>query len=314
MIRIVARTNRVGMDRDVRLLCDAFQAFGERPAFSHYRSIHPLRRFVGRRDPEQWVLFLERITARWLGSAGHYLLIPNQERFARRLVPLLDRMEHILCKTRHAQAIFSKLHPSVHFLGFTSVDRIDRGITPDYSRFFHLAGGSTLKGTETLVEAWARHPEWPELTLVKHRGDLRADVPANVRIISDYLADDALKRLQNEHGIHLCPSRSEGWGHSIVEGMSCRAVVVTTDAPPMNELIGEDRGVLVPWRISEPRKLGTNYFVDPNLLESAISGLIERDHAAKAALGGAARAWFETNDARFRRNLRDIAAAILPAH
>src|SRR5690606_37592102 len=103
--------------------------------------------------------------------------IPNQERYARRLVPLLSRMDHILCKTRHAEEIFSRLHPSVHYLGFTSEDRRKGGASPDFSRFFHLAGGSSLKGTATLLSLWERHPEWPELTLVQHRGDPPAHVP-----------------------------------------------------------------------------------------------------------------------------------------
>lgn len=311
MIRIVARTNRVGMDRDVRLLLDAFDQFTEQPAFSHYRSISPLRRFYGRRHEGELIVFLERITARWLRSAGRYWLIPNQERYATRLVPLLSRIEHILCKTRHARDVFATLHPSVHYIGFTSVDRLDASITPDYSRFFHLAGGSTLKGTETLIDAWSRHPEWPELTLVKHRGEV-PELPPNVRLVSEYLPDDALRALQNACGVHLCPSRSEGWGHSIVEGMSCRAVVMTTDAPPMNELVAADRGVLVPWRKSQPRKLGVSYHVDPVRLEEAVSGLIEQSVAGKAALGQAAREWFVHNDAAFRENLRAVVETLLP--
>jgi glycosyltransferase involved in cell wall biosynthesis len=311
MIRIVARTNRVGMDRDVRLLRDAFDDFASKPAFSHYRSINPIRRFVGRPASDELIIFLERITARWLRSAGHYWLIPNQERFATRLVPLLARMDHILCKTRHAQEVFAGLHRSVHYIGFTSVDRQDASITPDYSRFFHLAGGSTLKGTETLIDAWSRHPEWPELTLVKHRGNI-PELPPNVRLVSDYLPDEELRSLQNACGIHLCPSRSEGWGHSLVEAMSCRAVVVTTDAPPMNELVTAGRGVPIPWRRAEPRKLGTNYFVDPALLEKAVKRLIEQPAGEKAALGDAARRWFLENDASFAVNLRRVAESLLP--
>ncbi|MGH7503299.1 MAG: glycosyltransferase family 4 protein [Longimicrobiales bacterium] len=309
----MARTNGVGVDRDVRLLLDAFDSFGERPAFSHYRSISPLRRWVGQRDPRQWILFLERVTARWLRSAGHYLLIPNQERFARRLVPLLSRIDHILCKTRHAQEVFAPLHPSVRYIGFTSVDRRCLDITPDYSRFFHLAGGSFLKGTEVLFEVWSRHPEWPELTVVRHGGEAPVRVPANVNLVRVYVPDEELQSMQNACGVHLCPSRSEGWGHSIVEAMSCGAVTVTTDGPPMNELIQSERGVLVPWRDSEPRKLGVNYSIDPALLESAIADLIGRPASEKAALGTAARHWFEQNDRAFRANLEQVAESILPS-
>jgi glycosyltransferase involved in cell wall biosynthesis len=311
-LRIVARTNGVGIDRDVRILLDSFSAWRDRPLFSHYRSISPLRRFVDRCNRDECIVFLERITARWLRRAGRYVLIPNQERYPERLVPLLRHIDHILCKSHHAVEVFAAHHPSVHYLGFTSVDRRLTGAHPDYGRFLHLAGSSTLKGTSTLLEVWARHPKWPVLTLVQHLRDAPRTVPANVRLITDYLPDAELQALQNACGVHLCPSRSEGWGHYIVEAMSCRAVTVVTDAPPMNELVRPDRGVLVPYERSEPRKLGFNFYVDTEELERTIGGLIAMSAADKARIGGTARAWFEHNDGTFRERLRDLMATLLP--
>lgn len=311
-LRIVARTNGVGLDRDARILLDTFAAWGSPPEFSHYRSISPLRRFVDRRRPGETILFLERVTARWLRRAGRYLLIPNQERYPERLVPLLRRIDHILVKTRHAEEVFRARHPSVHYVGFTSPDRRLPGAAPDYGRFLHLAGASRLKGTETLLEVWARHPEWPELTLVHHGKSAPRAVPPNVRLIDRYLPDDELRELQNACGVHLCPSLGEGWGHYIVEAMSCGAVTLTTDAPPMNELVGPDRGVLVPYYRSEPRKLGFNFYVDPAALEAAIARLIDMPVAEKERLGNAARAWYEANDRAFRERLRRVAGELLP--
>jgi glycosyltransferase involved in cell wall biosynthesis len=310
-LHIVARTNGVGIDRDVRLLLDAFSAWRDRPLFSHYRSISPLRRFVGRRNRDECIVFLERITARWLRRAGRYVLIPNQERYPERLVPLLRHLDHVFCKSRHAVEIFEAHHPSVHYLGFTSVDRRLADARPDYRRFLHLAGSSTLKGTATLLEVWARHPEWPVLTLVQHARNAPRTVPGNVELVTDYLPDAELQALQNACGVHLCPSRSEGWGHYIVEAMSCRAVTVTTDAPPMNELVQPDRGVLVPFRRSEPRKLGINFFVDADALEHALAELISMPAADKARLGDAAREWFEANDRTFRERLRQLTETLL---
>jgi glycosyltransferase involved in cell wall biosynthesis len=303
----VARANKVGVDRDITLLAGAFSSWGLDPAFSGYRSISPLRRFLGRRDRSETLVFLERVTARWLRHAGRYVLIPNQERYPRRLIGLLERVDHVFCKSRHAEEIFRELHGSVHYLGFTSPDRRLPGLVPDYDRFFHLAGGSALKGTETLLEVWGSHPDWPVLTLLQHRqGDIPTSVPPNVELIDRYLPDDELRRLQNRCGIHLCPSLSEGWGHYIGEALSCGAVTVATDGPPMNELVRPDRGVLVPWVRSEPRKLGINYHVDPGELEEAVEGLLARPAGEKQRMGRAGRAWFEENDTRFRARLREL--------
>ena len=113
------------------------------------------------------------------------------------------------------------------------------------------------------------------------------------------------------HGIHFCTSLSEGWGHYIVEAMSCRAVVVTTDAPPMSELITPARGVPVPYHHSEPRHLGTNFHADPEKLEKNIQQLLLMPTEEKATLGKHARTWFEETDTTFRHKLAQTLEDIL---
>jgi glycosyltransferase involved in cell wall biosynthesis len=311
-VRFVARTNGVGIDRDVGILARIVGDWGGDAAISHHRSISPLARLVPGGERDDCIFFLERIKSRWLGSADRFVLIPNQERFPKRLTASLGALDHVLVKTRHAEQVFAPHHPSVRYIGFTSVDRRIDGALPDYDAFFHLAGGSSLKGTDTLIETWAEHPEWPALHVLYHRRDPVGSVPPNVILRRDYVTDDELKRMQNRFGIHLCPSLSEGWGHSIVEGMSCGAVVLTTDGPPMNELVTPDRGALVRYSRAEPRKLGTNYHVDPVALAHEVERLIAMPADRKAALGSAARAWFERNDLEFRQRLLDTLGAILP--
>ena len=310
-IRIVVRPNAVGIARDVRILESALDARWGPTVVSPYRSIHPLRALFGHHDTTETIVFLGRIRGRWLRSGARYVLIPNPERFPKRQLALLSRIDHVLCKTRSTAEVFEKHHHSVHHVGFTSVDRRLPDVAPDYGRFLHLAGGSSLKGTEDLLNVWSRHPEWPTLTVVSHRRRTTPDrVFANVDWIDRYLPDDELRQLQNRCGIHLCPSRSEGWGHYIVEAMSCGAVTLTTDAPPMNELVAQDRGVLVPVARSEPRKLGTDYFVDPEALEAAIEGLIRSSPNELAVLGRRAREWYTANDRGFSARLDQVWAEL----
>lgn len=186
--------------------------------------------------------------------------------------------------------------PGIHIRGL-SRSRHGKKLEP----FLHIAGGSTLKGTEDILALWAEHPEWPELTLLQKHENAPKTVPSNVRLLTTYLTDRQVRFLQNRCGIHLCPSRAEGWGHYIVEAMSTGAVVVTTDAPPMNELVTEKCGVLVGWNRSASRHLGTNYYVDRQALENAISRLLDTPIQHKMAVGAAARSRFEAIEEDFRQ-------------
>ena len=93
--------------------------------------------------------------------------------------------------------------------------------------------------------------------------------------------------------------------------MSCGAIVVTTDAPPMNELVSDDRGVLVPYCNQEPRHLGTNFFVDPDLLEEKIVEILSQDSESKSQKGARAREWFEQNHQQFINNITTTLSDIL---
>jgi hypothetical protein len=304
-LNIIARTNGVGLDRDVDLVREVAMAAGHEVTVSHCRGTSPMFAVLPQKTRFDANLFMERVFTRWIGAARTNILIPNQERFPERHLGRLAKMDHVFCKTEHGLEAFQKHHSSCHLTRFTSTDLLDEEVPRKPRSFFHLAGRSTLKGTTTVLATWARHPEWPELTLLQHADNAPESVPNNVRLITDYLADEEIIRLANEHQFHLCPSESEGWGHYLVEAMSCRAVVITTDAPPMNELVTPSRGLLVKWKGSEKRHLGTNFFVDPKALEKQIEWAMAMSEEEISTLGRAARVWMLANDSGFRETLAD---------
>ncbi len=301
---ILGRINGAGLDRDAALLAAALKAAGVETRCPPWKDPRTIFDTSLRADA---AVHLERVAPWWWKhKAALHILIPNQERYPLRLLGKLKRIDQVWCKTRHAEEIFAKHHPDVRYIGFTSEDRLLEPITPDYGKFLHLAGRSTFKNTALVLELWQNHPEWPQLTLIQHPDNAPDKVPANVDLISRHLPDDELRELQNSHGIHLCPSISEGWGHYIAEAMSCCTVVVTTDAPPMNELVTAERGVLVSHHRSEPRHLGRNFFVDPAALEAAIQSLVAMPHDEAACLGRKARTWYLENHGRFTRTIAGL--------
>lgn len=305
-INIVSKINGVGLDQDVRLLTDALESQGFTVSFSEHTGIKSLWRYLLRSKIFDANIFIERVFPCWMGLAKKNFVIPNQERFPRRLLPSLKGIDSVLCKTQHALEIFQDHHNNCQLIGFTSPDKIDNSVTKDYSRFFHLAGKSSVKGTEDILCLWQKHPQWPELVLVQHPSKAPASVPKNVRLYAQRLSDVDLNQLQNEIAMHLCLSRSEGWGHYIVEAMSTKSLVVTTDGAPMNELINSSRGSLVAVKNEAPRHLGVNYFVGRGSLESEIERLISLPDNEKKDLAEHARKWFEENQQRFSKTLSKV--------
>ena len=304
-VLIVSRDNNYGLDRDVMLLRTALGVERTGHAAPQARGVVS---WLLRRRHARTVIHLERIHPGWITAGERNVLLPNQERFPRRHLHRLANIDLVLAKTKHAAAIFSALGRPTEHIGFVSEDRLDRAVPRNWSRFFHLAGGSTLKGTEDILALWRAHPEWPELVLVQKAANAPSTVPENINLLSGYLSDADLRQLQNGCGIHLCPSRSEGWGHHIVEGLSVGAVVVTTDGAPMNELVTPGCGILVPVASTEPRHLGTSHHVDPVALERSIVDLLAMSDAEKAAIGAAGRLRYEDIAATFAERAKSIDA------
>ncbi len=290
-ILIVAKDNGYGLSVHSGLLKTALEAAGFEVDCVDPRKRNLFHRFFGTKRADL-AIHIERIGTAWLNAAPKHALLPQQERYPRRLIRRLKKIDMIFAQTRHAEAIFLSLNSPTVFTGFTSRDRLLPNVEKNWQRVFHLAGGSREKGTEDILALWAKHPEWPELVLVQKASNAPKSVPENVILLAGHIDDAELQRLQNECGIHLCPSRSEGWGHYLHEAMSCGAVVVTVNGAPMNEFVNSENGILAPFARKEPRRLGTNYFVDLVEFESAIDRVLEMETAEKLAIGLKARQFF----------------------
>lgn len=248
-------------------------------------------------------LFMESLLPECFAAAKFNCLVPNPEWFRPWWQQHLPQLDLVLCKTRHAESIFQSRGARTAYISFTSVDRRLNSAPAAAPGFLHIAGQSRQKGTERLLEVWRRRSEWPKLTVVQHPAIARRGESSNIDLRLEVLDDAALQALQNSHNVHLCPSETEGFGHYIVEAMSCQALVLTTDAPPMNEHITPDRGLLVQWSAMQPQCLAMNHYVDLAALEAQIETAIHMSPRRRLELGQNARAWYEGNDRLFRMQL-----------
>jgi glycosyltransferase involved in cell wall biosynthesis len=325
-INIVGADNGKGLSRDIEMLAGLLKNAGYRVFFKGnprlYRSkfikaIFKFRRLTYdkllRRPSYDMNLFLESIYPEFIPQASINCLIPNPEWFRDSNYSFLSQIDWVICKTKSAQEIFEKLGCKTRFTGFTSLDKADPRYTCENgNNFFHLAGGSLQKGTNALINLWLRHPEWPLLTIVQSPagdGSIQKVEPVktnNIHHVIGYLDEIELCKYLNNHNIHLCPSEAEGFGHIIVEALSTGAIVLTTDAPPMNELITSERGILVKYYFSEAMNLGVRYFVDPLDLEKKIEQILGMDEISRKRIRKNARLWYEENDKKFRSRFIDV--------
>lgn len=321
-INLLAWDNQRGLSHDIQLLSETLTALGHQVMVTrlgphrrdgcwksrllHLRMVWQRVASGGRRKHLYDVnIALEHVRPGYFGLARLNLLVPNPEWLSPHSQRYLPRFDAILCKTRYAMDLFGMRGYRTMYIGFRSHDFLDDRVAR-HRTFLHLAGASRMKGTERLLALWQRHPEWPKLVVLQSP-TTATELPQPAQNIEHHIGylDDAgeIRRLRNAHAFHLCLSETEGWGHYIVEAMGCRAVVVTCDAPPMNELVDSSRGVLVDAKQGHSFNLATLYPFDEASLEQSIEQLVTMDDVARKELGDRARSWFCANDAAFAGRL-----------
>ena len=318
-INLVAFENGVGNSRDIVLLSRALGELGCEVTLTvpskHARRRRKLRlvrgvagarlRFARHREKRgrpaafDVAVMLEHAWPEQLHLARRNVIVPNPEFFDRHDRALLHSFDRVWAKTRNTLEIFARLGCATDLTGFDGEDRYLADVAREPA-FLHVAGRSRMKGTSRLVALWSRHPEWPTLTVVQSLPRASPAVAAsNIDFQTRFLTDVELRQLQNRHQFHVCTSETEGWGHYIVEAESTGAIVLATDAPPMNELVTPERGILLRAAATGHQHLATTYQVGDAALEQAVEIALGADAAERRRLGAAARAWFWENKRGF---------------
>lgn len=263
-IHLFSEKNGKGLEVDQKILAHFLTDMG------HSVSCYEIGESVHSSSPVDINIFFQGINPANCSQASANWFIPNPEWYCQGMEEL-EQIDLILCRTKEVERIFQGLNKETFFLGFTSRDCYRPPVSKDFSACLHVAGGSGQKGTSAIMTAWSHHLSFPNLTVIRHCFPPCPDQD-NVCWIAHRVEEEMLRDLQNRCGIHLCLSETEGFGHYLMEAMSTGAVVITTDAPPMNEFI-HDLRCLVPAFRSSPQRLGINYYVHPGALEETINRL-----------------------------------------
>ena len=225
----------------------------------------------------------------------------------------------ILCKTKQSYEILKSTfkNKNVIYTGFTSIDRFKTGYSIDYNKWIHVCGKSPYKGTIQLVKTWIKHPEFPFLTIKVYdsvyneiQKIVKNKTISNLEINNNFITDEEIDILYNTYGVHICPSNQEGWGHYIAEAKACRAVVLYTDAPCMNETFtdGYD-GIAIRCNLNTNKKINEIcpfYELEEKDIANAVKKTLNLTLQQKQDIGKNARNSFLENDTQFTKRLNDV--------
>lgn len=248
-----------------------------------------------------------------LMKARHRILIPNAEWLDARAIQLARRCTHVWHKSLFSLERLAPLLPDAEhvYLGFTSYDP-GRRVT-GYDSFVHLRGKlHTNRNSNHLFSAWHAHRQWPDLYVhfywhkdrdLHYPGWLHDE---NVHVKMGWLDRRSYFDLATRHGIHLCTSEIEGFGHYINEARAMEALIVTVDGSPMNELIDDDCGILIRPSESIAMNQGIRYRVTSDEICLGVERALSLTPQARRDLGVAARRRFLAERNAFLERVQDL--------
>ena len=291
-------TNGVGLQREYEILREILASAGHAVVGVDFQRTDGC-------PPADVNLFLETVVPSLFGAAPQNWVMPNPEWWSDEYQRSLPSISRVLCKTRHAYGLFRDLAGDrACYVGFMSRDLYQ----PDVERkprFLHLAGNSQLKNTEAILSAWKKLPY--RLTVVSPHYHREAAKLRHVKAY-DRVSDEKLGQLMNSRQFHLCPSKYEGFGHYIHEALGVGAVVVTCDAPPMNEL-ALPKDLLVPTVPGAFLRLARLHEVTPQAVIDRVKHVAKLSPARIQEISRAARAHFVQERSSFRVRLLEVVNA-----
>lgn len=297
-ISLVSRDNGVGLTADMGLLEAMLMGAGHQVTRVDWRAPAMARCDVA--------MFLELWNPRLARHARKTVGIFNLEWFQQHWRRDLPRISQLWAKSAESHEVYQRLRLRTSTLtGFLSRDLMDASVVRQ-PRALHLRGHSDLKGTHAVIDAWRADPSLPPLTIIS---SVPLEVPEYVRVLGR-VGDAELSAEMNRATIHVCPSRAEGWGHYITEALSVGALVVTTDASPMNEHVHPDWGTLIMPESMGRRGMVGEYAVSAEAIGDAVRATAALPATVRTKMHIRARQHFEHRNAAFTEMALSLLARI----
>jgi FkbM family methyltransferase len=209
------------------------------------------------------------------------MFVPNPEMLFEWDVEHLKFMDHILCKNQFTYDFFDKMKIKSELVltKFSSICK--RYDNPEYNKkdrnlVGHFAGTAYFKNTYHVIKYWIENDGFrdtnPDIKLVVTKkffvdNELEKKLKKYLSTLNfqkitsfygknvngkqymniymfEYLDNEIYDFITNKTSVMLCPSMIDGYGHYINEGRCKKAIILTLDAPPMNEFTDNQKQLI----------------------------------------------------------------------
>lgn len=296
-------TNGAGLQKDYELLKGLLESYGHTVRGEMFNAADPTFRQA---DVN---LFLEVVNPRHIPYAKQNWIVPNSEWWYPEWDQNVRYFSKVLCKTRDCHRLWTAKVGAERcvFTGFEANDLY----RPEVERkrvFLHLAGKSETKNTAAVMAAWREHHLPYPLIVSAFKPEI-VRLTQNVPNVTQVHRFENVVDVMNSSLFHIMPSKNEGFGHAIHEALGCKGMVVTTDAPPMNEFTGIEKGLLIPVDRKVPRLMTHFYEVSASAVAQAVHAAWNLYPDQLQKFGDTARAGFITDRDYFRTKFAEVVRA-----
>lgn len=286
-------------------------------------------------EKDYYLLFLERINPiniKYLINSKKNIFMVNIDLFISDS-PYLKYINLFLCKTKYTEECLRELinkqilkKTNLLYTNHTSIpdNLFNPAIKKNYKYFLHSAGKSPFKNTYQIIKTWLNYKLPPIIItcyksclglLVKQLNNDRIKFNLeelkknNIIFYSDKLNNEKIIYYKNYCGIHICPSKKEGYGHYLNEARIVKAVIITIDGKPMNEFVkNELNGYLIPCKVIEKSKwnLSLKYDFNPVDLYNIITKILKTDIKTLEKMGEMGFNMYLSDSEYFINNINNI--------
>lgn len=290
LIRIIKPLQSIGYDVD----CNIYKKFIEEhyPGNTVVISDSSIR--LNKKDDVH--IYISNAQRQLTQMAKIKIIMINHELFLHHPseLEMIKHIDFVLCRTHIGYEVAAEtkkkygLKYEIIYTKFTSMFPTIE-IKKIHNMILHSAGEHYWKQTDAVIKAWKNNSTLPMIIITcsgqcynNIKEIIKNDVPANMRLYDNLIEKERFTRLKNGCGIHLCPSIVEGYGHYINEARKVRSLIVTSNYPPMNELVSNDTGILVDCtEYGKKRNGAVLCFIDQMGIKDGIIRAINTDYKTR---------------------------------